>query len=135
MLARTTLPGSRVRPAGHNGAVKSSRDDLLDTPLILAGSALHVAACYRLDYVPPNRGFEVLVVGLPLAVGAVAALAVLIRSERRPLQAACLLEWLLVLYALPANFVGLAFVPSAAALRVGLFRGPTAIGGGRAEAR
>ena len=97
MLARTTLPGSRVRPAGHNAAVKSSRDDLLDRLLILAGSALHVAAYYRLDYVPPNRGFEVLVVGLPLAVGAVAAFAVLIRSEPRPLQAACLLEWLLVL--------------------------------------
>lgn len=103
------------------------RDDLLDTLITLAGLALHVAASYQLDVFPPNGGFEAFIVGLPLAVGAVAIIALLVRGERRPLKTACLVEWLLALYTLPASFVGLAFVPSAAVLSIAVFRTRTPI--------
>lgn len=101
----------------------SSRRDLV--LLVLTGLGLHLAACYPLGYLPPDRAFEVLVTALPLALGAGAVLAVLLRDEPRPLQAGCVLEWLLVLFALPANFSGLWFVPSAAVLSLAVARVPT----------
>ncbi len=101
----------------------SRRPAPLHLLLPLAALGLHVAACSRLDYLPPDRAFEVLVTVLPtLLVGAALAAAVLRPAERRPLQAAALLEWLLVLFALPADFVGLLFAPSAALLSVTLAR-------------
>ena len=101
----------------------SPRPAPLHLLLPLAALGLHVGACSRLGYLPPNRAFEVLVTVLPaLLVVAAAVAAVLRPDERRPLQAAALLEWLLVLFALPANFVGLLFAPSAALLSVALSR-------------
>ncbi len=100
--------------------------------LALAGLGLHLAACYRLGYLPPDRAFEVLVTALPLMLGAGAVLGVL-WDEPRPLQAGCVLEWLLVLFALPANFAGLWFVPSAVALSLAV-RLPTSPPGPAAEA-
>lgn len=103
----------------------SRRDALLTALLIVAAVGLHVAAGYRLDYVPPDRLFEFVVVGLPVLGGVVAVVALAVRAERRPLQAACLLQWLLVLYTLPASFAGIAFVPSAVALSVAVSRTAT----------
>ncbi len=106
----------------------------LPVPLPLAGLGLHVAACFWLGYLPPNRLFEVVVTALPTVLVVAAVVAALVRpGERRPLQAASLLEWLLVLFALPANFVGLLFAPAAAVLSFALSRervGPTAGSGG-----
>lgn len=104
----------------------SRRDALLPTLLIVAALGLHGAAGYRLDYVPPDRLFEVVLMGLPVLAGVVALLALVLRGERRPLQAACLLQWLMVLYTLPASFAGLAFVPSAVALSAATSRTATA---------
>ena len=103
--------------------------------LPLAALGLHVAVCSRLGYLPPDRAFEVLVTVLPtVLVGAALAAAVLRPGERRPLQAAALLEWLLVLFALPANFIGLLFAPSAAMLSVSLARQRAAATAGSDEA-
>ncbi len=106
----------------------SRRDALLTALLIVAALGLHLAAGYRLDYVPPDRLFEVVVMGLPALADAVAVVALAVRGQRRPLQAACLLQWLLVLYTLPASFAGIAFVPSAVALSVAVSRTATSSG-------
>jgi hypothetical protein len=96
------------------------RPDLIDAGLVLAALLLHAGGAFLIDTMPPNRPFEVLLIGLPALVLLVALAAVLVRGERRPLQAACVLQWLLVLFALPAKLAGLAFVPAALALSAAL---------------
>ena len=103
-----------------------TRDDLLDATLATAGLALHLAAAAYLGRLPPEFGLDLLLVVLPVLVAVTAAVVVLARGERRPLQVACALEWLLVLFTLPAFGLGLAFVPSAVVLSVGALRPRTA---------
>ena len=113
----------------------SPRPTPLQVLLPLAALGVHVAACSWLGYLPPNRVFEVLVTALPTLLAVVAVAAAVVRpGERRPLQAAALLEWLLVLFALPANFVGLLFAPAAALLSVALSRPRTRSTAGSDEA-
>ena len=100
------------------------RPDLIDAGLVLAALLLHAGGAFLIDMMPPNRPFEVLLIGLPALVLLVALAAVLVRGERRPLQAACVLQWLLVLFALPAKL---------AANRRGC--GPGAAGVGRKPAK
>lgn len=97
-----------------------TRPDLIDAGLVLVALLLHAGGAYLIDMMPPNRPFEVVLIGLPALVLVGALVAVLARGERRPLQAACLLQWLLVLFALPAKLAGLAFVPAALALSAAL---------------
>ena len=101
--------------------VTSRVDDLLDALLVLAAAGLHLFAAARLDALPPSGVFESLLVGLPLVAHA-AAVVLLVLRDRRGLQGACLLEWLVVLYTLPASFLGLAFVPAALVLSLALAR-------------
>lgn len=99
-----------------------TRDDTVDAGLALGGVALHLAAAAYLDRLPPGLGLDLLLVVLPVLLGVGAAVVVALRSDRRPLQVACTLEWLLVLFTLPAYFLGLALVPAAAVLSVAVFR-------------
>lgn len=98
------------------------RSHLIDAALILVAIGLHLGAAYLLELFPPNRVFEYFIVGLPLLVLVGAVVALLARGDRRGLPIACLTQWLLVIYALPAKFVGLAFVPSAVVLSIALLR-------------
>lgn len=98
------------------------RSDLRDAALILVALGLHLGGAYLLDLFPSDRPFEFFVVGLPALVLLAALGVVYARGDRRGLQAACLVQWLLVLYTLPAKFAGLAFVPSAVVLSVALLR-------------
>lgn len=99
-----------------------TRDDAVDAALALAGAGLHAAAAAYLDRLPPGLGLDLLLVVLPVLLCVGAAVALAVRGERRPLQVACTLSWLLVLFTLPAYFLGLAFVPAAAVLSVAVFR-------------
>lgn len=104
------------------GLGKPSRSTVIDVALVLVALGLHVGGAFLLELSPPDRPFEYFVVGVP-AIVLVAALALLYaRGDRRGLQAACLVQWLLVLYTLPAKFAGLAFVPSAVVLSLALLR-------------
>ena len=99
-----------------------TRDDAIDAVLTAVAVGLHLAAARSLDRLPPGFGLDLLLVDAPVLAGVVAAVAVLARSERRPLQVACTLEWLLVLFTLPAFGRGLALVPAAVVLSVAVFR-------------
>ena len=99
-----------------------TRDDVLDTSLVVLAVALHLAAAARLDRLPPGFGIDLLLVDAPVLLGVLAVVALLARSDRRPLQVACTLEWLLVLLTLPAFGRGLALVPAAIVLSVAVFR-------------
>lgn len=101
---------------------KPSRSALIDAGLVLVALGLHLGGAFLLDLFPADRPFEHVVVGVPAIVLVAALVLLYARSDRRGLQAACLVQWLLVLYTLPAKFAGLAFVPSAVILSLALFR-------------
>lgn len=100
----------------------SRLDDLLDAAIVLGAAGLHVLALERLDALPPSGTFETVLFVLPLLAHLVAVVLLVVRHDRRGLQGACLLQWLLVLYTLPASFLGLSFVPAALALSLALYR-------------
>lgn len=89
-----------------------------DLALVATGTALHLAAAAVLDLLPPGSAVQLLLVGLPVVVAVAAVAALVLRADRRVLQGLAVLEWLLVLFTLPAFFLGLGFVPAAAVLTV-----------------
>lgn len=97
-------------------------DRLLDVLLVLAAAAVHVWAAVRADALPPGGVFEALVAFGPLAAYAVAVVLLLVRGQRAGLQAACVLAWLLALFALPSGSNGLRFVLAAVVLSVAVGR-------------
>lgn len=108
-----------------------TRDDAVDAALALVAVGLHVAAAAYLDRLPPGFGLDLLLVWLPVLLGVAAAVLLVVRADRRPLQVACTLEWLLVLFMLPAYGRGLALVPAAVVLSVAVFRARSAVSSGR----
>jgi len=102
-------------------AVQRNRDDLLDASLAMLAAALHVAMASVVDRFPPELDLSIAFVVLPALLSAGAAVVLLLRPERRPLQVACVYTWLMVVFTLPAG-LGLAWVPSAAVLTVAVLR-------------
>jgi hypothetical protein len=98
------------------------RDDLLDAALAALAAGVHLAMAAVVDRFPPSFDFSVVFVVLPVLAAAVAAVALLVARERRPLQAACLYGWLVVLFTLPAQGLGFAWIPSALVLTAALAR-------------
>lgn len=103
-------------------AVQGTRDDTIDAALAVVAVGLHLAAAAYLDRLPPGFGIDLLLVVLPVLLGLASAAALIVRAERRPLRVACTLEWLLVLFLLPAFGRGLALVPAAVVLSAAVFR-------------
>lgn len=97
------------------------RDDALDAVLAVVATGLHVAAAAAADYLPPDDVFDAVLGGLPVVAG-VAAVVLLLRSDRRGLQVACTLAWLLVLFTLPAFSICVTLVPAAVVLSIAVFR-------------
>ena len=102
--------------------MKPRRDDLLDAALALVAVGVHLAMAASVDRLPPELDVSVLFVVLPPVLALVAAGAVLVARDLRPLQLACLYTWLMVLYTLPAQWLGLRWVPTALVLTVALVR-------------
>jgi hypothetical protein len=99
-----------------------SRDDLLDAGMASLAAGVHLAMAAVVDRFPPEVDFSVVFVVLPVVAAVVAALALLVRGERRPLLVAGVYAWLVVLFTLPAQGLGVAWVPSALVLMVALAR-------------
>ena len=99
-----------------------TRDDLLDAALAALAAGVHVAMAAVVDRFPPELDFSVVFVVLPVVLAVVAAVALLVPGDRRPRQAACLYTWLMVLFTLPAQGLGLAWLPSALVLTVAVAR-------------
>jgi len=97
-----------------------TRDDGVAAGLAALAAAVHVGGTALADR-PLDLDLSLLFVGLPVLLAVAAAAAVLGR-ERRPLQAACLWAWLMVLFTLPAGGLGLFWLPAAALLTVALTR-------------
>ena len=102
--------------------MKPRKDDLLDAALALAAAGVHLAMAATVDRLPPEMDISVLFVVLPALLAVVAAVAVLVARDLRPLQVACLWTWLMVLYTLPAELLGLRWIPSALLLTLALVR-------------
>lgn len=101
---------------------RPSRDDLLDAALALLAAGVHLGMAAVVDRFPPVFDFSVVFVVVPVVLSVVAAVALVVPGDRRPLQAACLYGWLIVLFTLPAQGLGFAWVPSALVLTVALVR-------------
>lgn len=101
--------------------MQRNRDDLLDASLAMLAAAVHVAMASVVDRFPPELDLSIVFVVLPALLSAGAAVVLLLRPERRPLQVACVYTWLMVVFTLPAG-LGLAWVPSAAVLTVAVLR-------------
>ena len=99
-----------------------SRDDLLDAALAALAAGVHLAMAAVVDRFPPSFDFSVVFVVLPAVLSAVAAVVLLVTGDRRPLQAACLYGWLMVLFTLPAQGLGFAWLPSALVLTAAVAR-------------
>lgn len=95
------------------------RNDLLDAGLASLAAGVHLAMAATRDRFPPELDFSVLFVALPALLAVVAAIALLF-GERRPLLVACVYTWMMALFTLPAQFLGLAWVPTAVVLTVAL---------------
>lgn len=96
-----------------------SRDDLLDAGLAAAAAGVHLAMAARADRFPPVLDFSVVFVVLPVVLSAAAAVA-LLAGERRPLLGACVYTWLMVLFTLPAQGLGLYWLPTTLVLTFAL---------------
>lgn len=94
------------------------RDDLLEAGLASLAAGVHLALAARADYFPPELGFSALFVVVPVLLAAVAAVALLLRGERRPLLVAAVYASMMVLFTLPAGFLGLSWLPTAVLLTV-----------------
>ena len=99
-----------------------SRDDLLDAGLAALAAVVHLAMTAVVGRFPPKLDFSVVFVVLPVLLAAVAAVALVVAGDRRPLPAAALYTWLMVLFTLPAQGLGLAWLPSVAMLTAALAR-------------
>lgn len=101
-----------------------ARDSLLDAGLASLAAGVHLAMAGLVGRFPPEPelGVELLFVGLPVLLAATAAVTLLVNGDRRPLQVACVYTWLAALFTLPAFFLGLAWVPTAAVLTLALVR-------------
>ena len=99
-----------------------SRDDLLDAALAVLAAGVHLGMAAVVDRFPPVLDFSVVFVVLPVVLSVVAAVALVVPGDRRPLGAACLYGWLMVLFTLPAQGLGLAWLPSALVLTVAVAR-------------
>ncbi len=99
-----------------------SRDSLLDAALAALAAGVHLAMAAVVDRFPPSFDFSVVFVVLPVLLSAVAAVALLVTGDRRPLGAACLYGGLMVLFTLPAHGLGAAWLPSALVLAVAVAR-------------
>lgn len=102
--------------------MKPRRNDLLDAGLALLAAGVHLAMAATVGRFPPELELSALFVAMPPALSVVAALVVLLLRDLRPLQLACLWTWLMVLYTLPAQLLGLAWIPSALLLTLALLR-------------
>ncbi|MCW2678860.1 MAG: hypothetical protein JWM62_261 [Frankiales bacterium] len=96
-----------------------SRDDLLDAVLAALAAGAHVAMTARADRFPPELDFSVVFVVVPVVLSVLAALALCV-GERRVLQAACFYAWLMVLFTVPAQGLGLYWLPTALVLTLAL---------------
>lgn len=110
-----------------------TRDDLIDALLASLAAGVQLALAAVADRFPPELDFSLLFVAGPAVLASVAALALLFLGDRRPLQVACVYTWLMVLFTLPAYFLGAAWVPAAlvltgAVLRPRLSSGPSDAG-------
>lgn len=99
-----------------------TRDDLLDAVLAALAAGVHLAMAAVVDRFPPSFDFSAVFVVLPVLLSVAAAVALPVTGDRRPLQAACLYTWLMVLFTLPAQGLGAAWAPSALVLAVALAR-------------
>ena len=98
------------------------RDDVVDALLASLAAGVHLAMAGVVDRFPLEADFSLLFVGLPVLLAAVAAVTLLVNGDRRPLQVACVYTWLAAVFTLPAYFLGLAWIPTAAVLTVALLR-------------
>lgn len=105
-----------------DGMRRPAADDLLDAALALLAVGVHLGMAATVDRFPPELDFSAVFVALPPLLCVVAALALLVARDSRPLQVACLYTWLMVLYTLPAELLGLRWVPSALVLTLALAR-------------
>ena len=96
------------------------RDTLLDASLASLAAGVHLAMAGVADRWPPELDFSVLFVVLPAVLAGVAALVLLVNGDRRPLQVACVYAWLMVLFTLPAQWLGVHWLPTAAVLTFAL---------------
>jgi hypothetical protein len=99
------------------------RDDLVAAGCALAGAIAHLVAVWLLGRWPPDLGFEGLFETVPPVLAVIAAVVLVVRSDRRPLVVACFGAWAAVALTLPAYFLGLAFVPGAVLMSLP-FRSP-----------
>lgn len=98
------------------------RSDLIGAALALAGAGAHLLAARMVGRWPASSTVEQAYITAPLVLAVVGALALGLLAERRPQAAACVWTWLMVLFTLPANLLGLAFVPGALLMTLALFR-------------
>ena len=94
----------------------------IDVLLVALSVLAHLLVSIRIAIVPPVGNLETGVLVLPLIADAVAIALLLLRDDRTGLSVACLLQWLLVLYLIPAGFLGLVYVPAALLLSLAAFR-------------
>jgi hypothetical protein len=96
------------------------RDTLLDAGLASLAAGVHLAMAATADRWPPEADFSLLFVVLPALLAAVAAVVLLVNGDSRPLLVACVYAWLMVLFTLPAQFLGVRWLPTAAVLTFAL---------------
>ena len=97
-------------------------DDVVDATLAALAAALHVAMAALVDRLPPDGAISLLFVAFPPAAAATGAVVLLLLGDPRLVQGACVYTWLMVLFTLPAYFLGLAWMPSAVVLTVAALR-------------
>ena len=100
----------------------SRRADVVDVALLAGSLGAFLVAAAVLDILAPTGIFEWLLVGVVSLAHVGAAALLLAPGDRRAVSALCLAMWLLVLFALPAYFIGLYFAPSALLLTLALYR-------------
>lgn len=96
------------------------RDTLLDAGLASLAAGVHLAMAATADRWPPEADFSLLFVVLPAVLAGVAALVLVVSGDKRPLYVACVYAWLMVLFTLPAQFLGVRWLPTAAVLTFAL---------------
>lgn len=99
-----------------------TRDDLIDALLASLAAGVQLAVAAAVGRFPPEADLSLLFVAGPALLAALAAVALLFLGDRRPLQVACVYTWLMVLFTLPAYFLGLAWAPAALVLTAAALR-------------
>ena len=98
---------------------RPDRDDLMDAGLASLAAGVHLAMAETVERFPPELDFSVFFVALPMVLAVTAAVSLLL-GERRPLLVACVYTWMMALFTLPAQFLGVAWMPTAAILTLAL---------------